>query len=82
MTTPKHELCGVLPVFQTPWHDDETLDLDTLEHEITWLYDCGANGIVMAMVLLCAAVSGVAVTICMHVRAHSGSHAAGCVSIM
>ncbi len=50
MTTPKHELCGVLPVFQTPWHEDETLDLETLEREIAWLYDCGANGIVMAMV--------------------------------
>lgn len=50
MTTPKHELRGVLPVFQTPWHEDETLDLETLEREIAWLYDCGANGVVMAMV--------------------------------
>ena len=46
----KRELRGVLPVFQTPWHDDETIDLDTLEREIAWLYDCGAHGIVMAMV--------------------------------
>lgn len=45
-----HKLCGVLPVFQTPWLEDETLDLDTLEKEIAWLYDCGSNGIVMAMV--------------------------------
>ena len=44
------ELHVALPVFQTPWHPDETLDLDTLEHEISWLYDCGASGIVMAMV--------------------------------
>ena len=50
MTPPKHELSGVLPVFQTPWQDDETLDLETLEREIAWLYDCGAHGIVMAMV--------------------------------
>ena len=50
MAPPKNELRGVLPVFQTPWHDDETLDLETLEREISWLYDCGANGIVMAMV--------------------------------
>ena len=48
--TNKHELRGVLPVFQTPWLEDETLDLETLEREIAWLYDCGANGIVMAMV--------------------------------
>ena len=50
MTPPKHELSGVLPVFQTPWLEDETLDLDTLKREIAWLYDCGAHGIVMAMV--------------------------------
>lgn len=48
--TNKHELRGVLPVFQTPWLEDETLDLNTLEKEIAWLYDCGSNGIVMAMV--------------------------------
>lgn len=50
MTHPRHNLRGVLPVFQTPWHEDETLDLETLEREIAWLYDRGANGIVMAMV--------------------------------
>jgi 4-hydroxy-tetrahydrodipicolinate synthase len=46
----KRELCGVLPVFQTPYHPDETIDYDTLEREIAWLHDCGAHGIVMAMV--------------------------------
>lgn len=50
MTSSRPELRGVLPVFQTPWLDDETLDLETLEREIAWLYDCGAHGIVMAMV--------------------------------
>jgi dihydrodipicolinate synthase/N-acetylneuraminate lyase len=48
--TNKHKLRGVLPVFQTPWLEDEMIDLETLEREIAWLYDCGANGIVMAMV--------------------------------
>jgi 4-hydroxy-tetrahydrodipicolinate synthase len=43
-------LAGVLPVFQTPFNDDETIDVDTLEREIQWLYDSGADGIVMAMV--------------------------------
>jgi dihydrodipicolinate synthase/N-acetylneuraminate lyase len=43
-------LRGVLPVFQTPYHEDESIDFDTLEREIHWLYDCGADGIVMAMV--------------------------------
>jgi dihydrodipicolinate synthase/N-acetylneuraminate lyase len=46
----KRELRGVLPVFQTPYLADETIDYGTLEREIGWLYDCGARGIVMAMV--------------------------------
>lgn len=43
-------LSGVLPVFQTPFRDNETIDFDTLRREIDWLFDRGANGIVMAMV--------------------------------
>jgi dihydrodipicolinate synthase/N-acetylneuraminate lyase len=43
-------LAGVLSVFQTPYHDDESIDYATLEKEIQWLYDRGADGIVMAMV--------------------------------
>jgi 4-hydroxy-tetrahydrodipicolinate synthase len=43
-------LSGVLPVFQTPYLDDETIDAPTLQKEIDWLYDCGADGIVLAMV--------------------------------
>lgn len=43
-------LQGVLPVFQTPFHDDESIDFQTLEKEIAWLFDCGADGMVMAMV--------------------------------
>jgi dihydrodipicolinate synthase/N-acetylneuraminate lyase len=48
--TPAPPLCGVLPVFQTPFHDDESIDFGTLERELTWLFDRGADGIVMAMV--------------------------------
>jgi 4-hydroxy-tetrahydrodipicolinate synthase len=44
------QLAGVLPVFQTPYHDDETFDAATLRREIDWLYSCGVDGIVMAMV--------------------------------
>ncbi len=43
-------LAGVLCVFQTPYHADESIDYATLEKEIGWLYDRGADGIVMAMV--------------------------------
>jgi 4-hydroxy-tetrahydrodipicolinate synthase len=50
MNSSQRELRGVLPVFQTPYHADETIDLPTLEKEVAWLYDCGADGIVMAMV--------------------------------
>jgi 4-hydroxy-tetrahydrodipicolinate synthase len=50
MNSSRRTLRGVLPVFQTPYHADETIDLATLEKEIAWLYDCGADGIVMAMV--------------------------------
>src|SRR5471030_1729718 len=40
----------ILPVFQTPFHDDESVDLDTLDRELHWLLDRGADGVVMAMV--------------------------------
>ncbi len=43
-------LCGVLPVFQTPFLPDESIDWPTLEQEIAWLFDRGADGVVMAMV--------------------------------
>jgi dihydrodipicolinate synthase/N-acetylneuraminate lyase len=50
MNSSRRKLRGVLPVFQTPYHSNETIDLAILEKEIDWLYDCGADGIVMAMV--------------------------------
>ena len=50
MNQPTHSLHGVLPVFQTPYFPDETIDFPTLRREIDWLYDYGADGIVMAMV--------------------------------
>jgi 4-hydroxy-tetrahydrodipicolinate synthase len=43
-------IAGVIPVFQTPYHDDESIDLRTLEREIDWLFASGADGIAMAMV--------------------------------
>jgi dihydrodipicolinate synthase/N-acetylneuraminate lyase len=43
-------LRGVLPVLQTPFHDDESIDPATLVREIDWLYDCGVDGVVVAMV--------------------------------
>jgi dihydrodipicolinate synthase/N-acetylneuraminate lyase len=43
-------LAGVLPVFQTPYHDDESIDWETLDRELNWLLERGADGVVMAMV--------------------------------
>jgi dihydrodipicolinate synthase/N-acetylneuraminate lyase len=48
--TGSDKLQGVLPVFQTPFHDDESIDFATLEKEVAWLYEHGADGITMAMV--------------------------------
>jgi len=50
MTDKTAVLAGVLPVFQTPYHDDESIDFETLAREIDWLYERGADGIVLAMV--------------------------------
>jgi 4-hydroxy-tetrahydrodipicolinate synthase len=46
----KRPIRGVLPVFQTPFHDDLSIDFATLERELHWLYDQGADGVVMGMV--------------------------------
>ena len=43
-------LHGVLPVLQMAYHEDETIDFETLGREIDWLYECGADGVVLAMV--------------------------------
>lgn len=44
------KLRGVFPVFQTPFHADETLDLATLEAEVRWIIENGASGVTMGMV--------------------------------
>lgn len=43
-------LSGVLPVSQTPYLADETIDFETLGREIDWLFAQGSDGIVIAMV--------------------------------
>jgi len=65
---------GVLPVFQTPYHDDESLDEETLAREIDWLFDRGADGIVFAMVSELLRLSGEERK---HVAAFACEHAAG-----
>ena len=41
---------GVLPVLHTPLLADETIDRESLEREIDWCYELGADGICGAMV--------------------------------
>ncbi|MDH3294992.1 MAG: dihydrodipicolinate synthase family protein, partial [Acidimicrobiia bacterium] len=43
-------LAGVFPVFQTPFREDDSIDVDALEAEIEWIHRQGADGVVMAMV--------------------------------
>ncbi|MFA9480032.1 dihydrodipicolinate synthase family protein [Phycisphaerales bacterium AB-hyl4] len=47
---PTKNLRGVLPVFQMPYHDDESIDYTTLDQHIDWIYEQGAHGLVFAMV--------------------------------
>ena len=50
MSEKSKAVTGVLPVFQTPFHLDESIDYETLAREIDWLFEQGSDGIVMAMV--------------------------------
>ena len=43
-------ISGVLPVFQTPFDQQEEIDYPALKQEIDWLLGNGADGIVMGMV--------------------------------
>jgi 4-hydroxy-tetrahydrodipicolinate synthase len=43
-------LKGVLPVLHTPLIDDSKIDVTTLEKEIDWAFQTGADGVVVAMV--------------------------------
>lgn len=49
-TSTNNLLHGVLPVLQTPLREDGSIDRTTLEREIDWAFDTGADGVVVAMV--------------------------------
>jgi dihydrodipicolinate synthase/N-acetylneuraminate lyase len=51
-------LRGVLPVFQTPFREDEEIDPGALAAEIDWLFENGSDGVVMGMVSEVARLSG------------------------
>lgn len=48
--TKAKELSGVMPVFQTPYKEDFSIDYDTLKKELEYLLEQGVDGVVMAMV--------------------------------
>src|SRR4051812_18716531 len=51
MSSPKTELLhGVLPVLHTPFTEEGAIDQATLEREIDWAFEQGADGVVIAMV--------------------------------
>lgn len=43
-------LSGVLPVVQLPYHEDDSIDWETLRGEVAWAFQHGAHGVVAAMV--------------------------------
>ncbi len=46
----RRSLSGVLPVFQTPFDADESIDFDVLAREFDFLFEHDIDGVVMAMV--------------------------------
>ena len=48
--TQRPPIQGVLPVFNTPFHTDKSIDFETLSTEFDWLCERGVDGLVMAMV--------------------------------
>jgi 4-hydroxy-tetrahydrodipicolinate synthase len=47
---PSTTLHGVLPVLHTPFLESGELDQETLQREIDWVFELGAEGVVVAMV--------------------------------
>lgn len=44
------QLQGVLPVLHLPFYETGEIDFETLQAEVNFAYQCGADGVVMAMV--------------------------------
>lgn len=49
-STSEHKLAGVLPVIQTPFAEDRSIDYATLEAELDFLFLEGVDGVAIAMV--------------------------------
>ncbi len=51
MTRPAPTFTGVWPILVTPFHDDESLDLASLEAVVRFMADCGMDGVTVLGVL-------------------------------
>lgn len=49
MTDPT-SIRGILPVVHMPYHEDQSIDFNTLQREVDFLFDTGANGLCLALV--------------------------------
>ncbi|HIG17222.1 MAG TPA: dihydrodipicolinate synthase family protein, partial [Candidatus Handelsmanbacteria bacterium] len=41
---------GILPVVHMPYLEDLRIDFDALRREVDYLFDCGAQGLCLALV--------------------------------
>ncbi len=85
MSATQRAIRGVLPVFQTPYHDDFSIDFTTLEREIQWLFAQGADGVVMGMVSETLRLSAderkaLAAAVCQFTRAHGSTESVVIIS--
>jgi 4-hydroxy-tetrahydrodipicolinate synthase len=85
MSPTNRPIRGVLPVFQTPYHTDFSIDFTTLEREIQWLLAQGADGVVMGMVSETLRLAGderkaLAEAVCRYTRAHGSAESVAIIS--
>lgn len=50
MTTEPDAIHGILPVIHMAYHEDLSIDLPTLQRQVDYLFDTGANGLCLALV--------------------------------
>jgi 4-hydroxy-tetrahydrodipicolinate synthase len=51
MPTPALDLQGVVPILATPFHDDESLDAESLDRLVRFMIDAGTDGVTVLGVL-------------------------------
>jgi dihydrodipicolinate synthase/N-acetylneuraminate lyase len=77
------QLCGVLPVLQTPFRDDGEIDHRCLEREMQWVFGHRVDGVTTGMVsevlrLSTSERDGLAERVCAAARAYGGTAVLSC----